>query len=107
MNHEEYLLWSERIKNLLKIDDESEEFISFAMDWMRKMKGKSEIKLVSEYHPDFENASDEEIFDFISKARLVPQSFEDNYFKLQIFDSAFFLYRPLLKLKFINNDTDS
>lgn len=106
MNHEEYLAWCERIKAILRMDDESEEFITFVIDWISKIKGKAEVKLVSEYHPDFENSTDEEIFDFISRARLVPQNFEDKYFKLQIFDSALFLYRPLLKLKFLKGDID-
>jgi hypothetical protein len=109
MNPEEYKAWRERIRKIMEMDEEQEDFIVFVLSWIDHMKGKSEAKLISEYHPGFKGLDDDNrlIWDFMEKARLVPQEFEDKYFKLQIFDSAFFLYRPLLKLKFMKGDLDS
>lgn len=100
MNLEEYEFWIKRIITLMRMDNESEKFIMYCVDWFNCMKGKTEVSLVSQYHPDFKDKSDSEILDFIHKARFVIDGCEDYEFKRQIFDSAFFLYRPLLKEKF-------
>lgn len=107
MNLEEYKKWLERITMLMKVDGESDEFIEYLVDWMNSIKSKNEIDLVQNYHPSFKNKSRDEIIEFIINARIIIKDAEESEYKRQIFDSAFFLYRPLLKKMFIEEECKS
>lgn len=104
MNPEEYKQWKIQIKQFMKMQKEHNDFIEFALDWFDGMKGSEEVSLVLTYHPDFIGKSEEEAFSFIEKARYIPESFKNNDFKNQIFNSAFFLYRPLLKMLYLDSN---
>ncbi len=102
MGEEEYENWINRITAILIMDKESEEFIDYLINWFNQMSGRDEMELLQQYHPDFINHNEDEIYDFIHKARYFVDGMSSSDRKLQIFDSAFFLYRPCLKAKFIS-----
>ena len=105
MNEEEYENWVNRIKKILILDGESDEFIDFLISWFNQISGSDEMQLLQKYHPILKTKSEEEIYDFIHNARYFTDDMSIGEKKLQIFDSAFFLYRPCLKSLF--NDVDS
>lgn len=102
MNEEEYKNWIDRIKAILRMDNESEEFIDYLVIWFNQIQGSTEMQLLQNYHPDFINKDEEEIYDFMHKARYFVKGMSPYERKIQIFDSAFFLYRPCLKAEFNN-----
>jgi len=100
MNSEDYKKWKERIINLMRIDNEDEEFIEYLISWLNSIKGRKEMELLQKYHPNFKDKNEEEIYDFIHKARFFVEGVTQKEFELQKFDSAFFLYRTLIKKEF-------
>ena len=104
MGEKEYKEWKNQISTFMRMQGESEEFINYACEWFDWMKGSEEVDLVQEYHSDFKNVNSKEVFNFIIKARHIPSTFKDLEFSQQNFNSAFFLYRPLLKLKFMDEN---
>jgi hypothetical protein len=104
MNKEELERWINLRKQLMFTDGESAEFVGFAMNWFRNMKGKDEISLLQEYHPALKSVDSDTVLDFIHKARYFPENFPSENFALQVMDSAFFLYRPALKMKYLKEE---
>lgn len=104
MNQEEYKQWKIQISKFMKMQNEHNDFIEFVLDWIDGMKGSEETDLILKYHPDFIGKSKEEAFDFILKARHIPSSFKNKDFQNQNFNSAFFLYRPLLKMLYLDSN---
>jgi len=102
MNEVEFVNWIDRIKTLMRIDNESEKFIEFLVNWFENMDSNEEMQLLQTYHPTLKNKSEEVIHEFIMNARYLFDTMDKDEFSLQIFDSAFFLYRPCLKVKFLS-----
>jgi hypothetical protein len=100
MNEKEYLNWKTQMSTLMKLQNEDEGFIEYFLSWMDSISGSRECELISAYHEVFKNASNEEIYEFMHRARSVPNGVTLEEFKNQIFNSAFFLYAPLLKMKY-------
>lgn len=103
MREEQHKEWLLRIKNIMIGDGETEEFVEFATDWFSGFKCRDEIDLIESYHPYLKHKSEEVIYEFINNARY--PLFEDtDFFDIQCFDSAFFLYRALLKMKYLEEE---
>lgn len=100
MGETEYKEWKERIANLMRLDGETEDFIEHLLRWFNSIKGKKEMELLQNYHPYFKGKSEEEIYDFIGKARYFVEGETQKEFELQNFDSAFFLYRSLIRKEY-------
>lgn len=101
MNPKEYTKWKKQIESFMKMQGESKKFIEFVLNWFDGMKGQEELDLIKNFHPNFKNADSKEIYAFIDSARFIPENLNEKDFRNQNFNSAFFLYRPLLKLKFM------
>jgi len=102
MDEIEYKKWKISRKNLLIEDGETEQYAEYVMSWMDSIKGRRENELLSKYHPELQNKSEEEVYYFIHLARFFPEGLPETDFSRQVMDSAFFLYRPCLKLEFLN-----
>jgi len=100
VNSEDYKKWKERIINLMRVDNEDEEFIEYLIRWFDSIKGSKEMELLQKYHPDFQTKGEDEIYSFIEKARFFVEGLTQKEFELQNFDSAFFLYRTLIRKEF-------
>lgn len=107
MNMNDYHGWKKQIKNFMLEQGETLDFINFVHDWFDGMGGAQECALVQDFHPEFKNKSNNQISDFIQKVRFLPAEFSDTDWDNQNFNSAFLLYRPLLKLKYLKEKNES
>ena len=100
MNEEEFASWKERIANLMRLDGETDDFIEYLLSWFHSMKGRKEMELIEKYHPTLGGKSEEEIYEFMGHARYFVEGLSDKEFRIQNFDSAFFLYRKMIRKEF-------
>lgn len=105
MNEEEFKNWISQISNFMKSQEETDEFIEYVCGWMRgQLKKSNEKRLIKEYHSLFSDKSYDEIIDFMATARFVDSELgggRTKQFIPYLFNSAFFLYLPLLKRKYL------
>ena len=105
MDELQYITWKKSRTALLIADNETEDFISYLMNWMDCIKGRREADLLDTYHPH--SFTDEgAIFDFIHLARYFPEGLPIEDCAIQTMDSAFFLYRPCLKMQYLVESKD-
>ena len=100
MKEEDYLNWKERIANLMRLDGETDDFIEYLLSWFDSIKGRKEMELIEKYHPTLAGKSEDEIYEFMRNARYFVDGLSEKEFGLQNFDSAFFLYRTMIRLEF-------
>jgi hypothetical protein len=102
MEEIEYKNWKKSRTALLLADGETEDFIEYFMNWMDHIKGRRECDLLQKYHPTLSNENEDTIYDFMHIARYFPENLPRKDFSIQVMDSAFFLYRPCLKMEYID-----
>lgn len=100
MNEEHYLIWKEHkrsyLLDILKLEKDLADHIIW---WFDNIKGKKECALIQEQNPDFEYASDEEVFKYIDTVscgaywKVAREMNPDGYLN---FDMMFAFYTPLI-----------